>query len=146
MGQEGFDYYLRLREQMLMLLPVPHVVLYLDVPAEECYTRIHNLRKRVRLRLPFPPFLPCLPLFPVPLLPSLQLPLNFPFFLKLFTTLGVVLAHHTLCSQSISSASRAIPCVMPCILLLAVTRTAKRDFHWHTLKVWTCAMVTSCER
>ena len=46
-SKEGMDYYLRLRAQMLSLLPAPHVVLYLDVPPEECYSRIHKLRKRV---------------------------------------------------------------------------------------------------
>jgi deoxyadenosine/deoxycytidine kinase len=46
-SREGYDFYLTLRKQMLSLLPAPHVVLYLDVPAEECYQRIHKLRKRV---------------------------------------------------------------------------------------------------
>lgn len=47
-SREGYDFYLELRNQMLSLLPVPHVVLYLDVSPEECYNRIHKLRKRVR--------------------------------------------------------------------------------------------------
>jgi Deoxynucleoside kinase len=46
-SREGYEFYLTLRKQMLSLLPAPHVVLYLDVPAEECYQRIHKLRKRV---------------------------------------------------------------------------------------------------
>lgn len=45
-SKDGFHYYLRLRAQMLELLPAPHVVLYLDVSPEECHTRIHRLRKR----------------------------------------------------------------------------------------------------
>ena len=51
-SKEGFEYYLRLRAQMLALLPTPHIVLYLDVSPEECYSRIHQLRKRVRCSVP----------------------------------------------------------------------------------------------
>ncbi len=43
---EGFFYYSRLRDQMLEGLPFPHVTVYLDVSASECFSRIHGLRKR----------------------------------------------------------------------------------------------------
>ncbi len=71
-SKEGFEYYLRLRAQMLALLPAPHVVLYLDVSPAECHHRIHRLRKRVcapRVRSRVcaavcavfaPPYAPCL--------------------------------------------------------------------------------------
>mmetsp|Transcript_14886 Transcript_14886/g.51840 ORF Transcript_14886/g.51840 Transcript_14886/m.51840 type:complete len:348 (-) Transcript_14886:39-1082(-) len=44
--REGYDYYLRLRAQMLEALPEPHVVVYLDVDPEECFNRIHKMRQR----------------------------------------------------------------------------------------------------
>jgi deoxyadenosine/deoxycytidine kinase len=43
---KGYQYYERLREQMLEHLPLPHTVLYLDVSAEECHRRIRDVRKR----------------------------------------------------------------------------------------------------
>ena len=45
-SREGYDYYLELRRKMLASIPPPHVVLYLDVTAEECHRRIHHTRKR----------------------------------------------------------------------------------------------------
>mmetsp|Transcript_20431 Transcript_20431/g.48376 ORF Transcript_20431/g.48376 Transcript_20431/m.48376 type:complete len:342 (-) Transcript_20431:37-1062(-) len=44
--REGYDYYLKLRAQMLEALPEPHIVVYLDVDPLECYNRIHKMRQR----------------------------------------------------------------------------------------------------
>lgn len=44
--QEGFEYYLALRKQMLQHLPVPHEMIYLDVDPSECFNRVHNVRGR----------------------------------------------------------------------------------------------------
>jgi thymidylate kinase len=45
-SEEGFAYYEALRAQLLAELPLPHFTLYLDVSPEECYRRVHTLRKR----------------------------------------------------------------------------------------------------
>jgi thymidylate kinase len=45
-SSEGFWYYTQLREKMLQRLPFPHTTVYLDVDPQECFTRIHGLRKR----------------------------------------------------------------------------------------------------
>jgi len=47
-GLEGYEYYKSLRNQLLHELPVPHITLFLDVTAERCYDRVHNIRQRVR--------------------------------------------------------------------------------------------------
>jgi deoxyadenosine/deoxycytidine kinase len=41
------DYYMALRKQMLQNLPTPSITLYLDVSAETCFERVHNMRERV---------------------------------------------------------------------------------------------------
>ncbi len=46
-SSEGFQYYLRLRDALLDGLPLPHVMVYLDVSPSECYRRIVEVRKRV---------------------------------------------------------------------------------------------------
>eukprot|EP00708_Paratrimastix_pyriformis_P004058 GAFH01002879.1.p1 GENE.GAFH01002879.1~~GAFH01002879.1.p1 ORF type:complete len:241 (-),score=44.72 GAFH01002879.1:244-966(-) len=43
---EGFRKYLQLREDMLRVLPIPHVLLFLDVSPETCLHRILNVRQR----------------------------------------------------------------------------------------------------
>jgi NADH dehydrogenase (ubiquinone) 1 alpha subcomplex subunit 10 len=45
-SEEGFAYYMELRQKLLQGLPAPHVLLYLDVSAEECHRRIHHVRQR----------------------------------------------------------------------------------------------------
>ena len=42
----GYDKYKRLRAKLLSLVPMPHMMVYLDASPETCYDRIHNLRKR----------------------------------------------------------------------------------------------------
>eukprot|EP01104_Vermistella_antarctica_P011156 TRINITY_DN3090_c0_g1_i1.p2 TRINITY_DN3090_c0_g1~~TRINITY_DN3090_c0_g1_i1.p2 ORF type:complete len:275 (-),score=59.82 TRINITY_DN3090_c0_g1_i1:165-989(-) len=44
--EAGFQYYMHLRNRMLARLPLPHIAVYLDVPAKVCCERIHALRKR----------------------------------------------------------------------------------------------------
>lgn len=44
--KEGYEEYLRLREQMLAVIPLPDTILYLDVPPESCLYRIRNVRGR----------------------------------------------------------------------------------------------------
>ena len=46
----GFEYYMHLRQKMLDGLPVPNMTVYLDVSAQNCYDRVHNLRGRVCAR------------------------------------------------------------------------------------------------
>jgi deoxyadenosine/deoxycytidine kinase len=45
-SEQGFDYYMAIRKQMLTLLPPPDVAVYLDVEAAECHRRIHSVRMR----------------------------------------------------------------------------------------------------
>ena len=44
--KEAYDYYKALSAQMMAQLPPPSLVLYLDVSAECCHKRIHDLRQR----------------------------------------------------------------------------------------------------
>jgi deoxyadenosine/deoxycytidine kinase len=46
-SEEGFREYLNERNQMLAHLPKPQITVYLDVSPQECYRRVHELRKRV---------------------------------------------------------------------------------------------------
>ena len=43
---EGYNEYKMLRAKFLSLVPLPHLMVYLDASPETCYDRIHNLRKR----------------------------------------------------------------------------------------------------
>ena len=45
-SEEQYQQYLQLRNKLLDLVVLPHVVLYLDASPETCYDRIHKLRKR----------------------------------------------------------------------------------------------------
>jgi len=45
-SEAGYQHYLNLRSKMLQSLPVPHVVLYLDVSPEECFRRVRTVRQR----------------------------------------------------------------------------------------------------
>lgn len=45
-SQEGYEQYWALRRKMLANLPIPHITIYLDVTANTCFDRIHNLRGR----------------------------------------------------------------------------------------------------
>lgn len=45
-SSNGFWYYTQLREKMLQCLPFPDTTVYLDVSAQECFNRIHGVRKR----------------------------------------------------------------------------------------------------
>jgi deoxyadenosine/deoxycytidine kinase len=48
-SEEGFKYYMQLREQMLEGLPIPDTTLFLDVSPVVCFERIHKVRCRVCL-------------------------------------------------------------------------------------------------
>eukprot|EP01028_Stygiella_incarcerata_P004638 TRINITY_DN20330_c0_g1_i1.p1 TRINITY_DN20330_c0_g1~~TRINITY_DN20330_c0_g1_i1.p1 ORF type:complete len:330 (+),score=84.09 TRINITY_DN20330_c0_g1_i1:268-1257(+) len=45
-SEEGFKYYMQLREQMLEGLPIPDTTLFLDVSPKVCFDRIHKVRCR----------------------------------------------------------------------------------------------------
>jgi hypothetical protein len=45
-SQAGFNYYLSLRNSMMRLLPLPGLMLYLDVSSQECHRRVHDVRQR----------------------------------------------------------------------------------------------------
>jgi len=44
--EEGFQEYLEIRNNLLSHLPIPPVTIYLDVSPQECYRRVHTLRRR----------------------------------------------------------------------------------------------------
>jgi deoxyadenosine/deoxycytidine kinase len=45
-SEAGYQFYLKTRNQMLENLPVPHIVLFLDVSANECFRRVRVVRQR----------------------------------------------------------------------------------------------------
>ena len=45
-SQAGFNYYLSLRNSMMRSLPLPGLMLYLNVSSEECHRRVHEVRQR----------------------------------------------------------------------------------------------------
>lgn len=45
-SEQGFAYYMELRQHMLRSLPAPELLLYLDVTPEECHRRVHYMRQR----------------------------------------------------------------------------------------------------
>ena len=45
-SEEGYQYYMALRAQLLKDLPLPHFTIYLDVSPQVCHDRIHHMRKR----------------------------------------------------------------------------------------------------
>jgi len=45
-SEEGYREYLNERKQMLAHLPTPQITVFLDVPPQECYRRVHELRRR----------------------------------------------------------------------------------------------------
>jgi deoxyadenosine/deoxycytidine kinase len=45
-SQAGFNYYLSLRNSMMRSLPLPGLMLYLDVSSQECHRRVHDVRQR----------------------------------------------------------------------------------------------------
>eukprot|EP00792_Barthelona_sp_PAP020_P005113 TRINITY_DN2503_c0_g2_i1.p1 TRINITY_DN2503_c0_g2~~TRINITY_DN2503_c0_g2_i1.p1 ORF type:complete len:279 (-),score=78.23 TRINITY_DN2503_c0_g2_i1:1199-2035(-) len=46
MNDEQFHYYMEVRKQMLDILPIPDILIYLDVKPQICWNRVHNVRKR----------------------------------------------------------------------------------------------------
>jgi deoxyadenosine/deoxycytidine kinase len=45
-SQAGFNYYLTLRNSMMSSLPLPGLMIYLDVSSQECHRRVHDVRQR----------------------------------------------------------------------------------------------------
>jgi NADH dehydrogenase (ubiquinone) 1 alpha subcomplex subunit 10 len=45
-SQAGFNYYLSLRNSMMSSLPLPGLMIYLDVTSQECHRRVHDVRQR----------------------------------------------------------------------------------------------------
>ncbi len=45
-SQAGFNYYLSLRNSMMSSLPLPGLMIYLDVSSQECHRRVHDVRQR----------------------------------------------------------------------------------------------------